>query len=225
MANKIDKKELTEPDKFQVLFMSVRTFILKHRIRIYTGAGIAILIMAIAGGWHVYQLNYEKRADQTYAKVLAAARKAGSPAGDAASIQGYKDLIQKFPRSRAAAIAHYRSGSLYLSRNEIEPAIQAYQDSLNKVDKESDLVTLAYHGLGVCYEIKKDFKKALESFEKASNTKTASSFEALNFNGMARAHEAMNSPAKAAEYYRKALGKTKDPAMTMYLKRKIANLG
>jgi tetratricopeptide (TPR) repeat protein len=225
MTNKIDKKELTEPDKFQILFMSARTFILKHRIRIYTAAGIAVLIMAIAGGWHVYRLNYEKRAEQAYAKVLDAAQKAGSPTGDTAAIQGYKDVIQKFPRSRAASIAYYRLGSLYLGRNEIEPAIQAYQDSLKKSDKESDLVTLTYHGLGVCFEIKKDFKMALESFENASNTKTASSFEALNYSGMARVYEAMNSPAKAAEYFRKALVKTKDPVMTIYLKRKIANLG
>jgi hypothetical protein len=42
---------------------------------------------------------------------------------------------------------------------------------------------------------------------------------------MARVYEAMNSPAKAAEYFRKALVKTKDPVMTIYLKRKIANLG
>ncbi len=39
-------------------------------------------------------------------------------------------------------------------------------------------------------------------------TNTASSFEALNYTSIARVHEAMNSPAKAVEFYRKALGKT-----------------
>jgi len=56
-------------------------------------------------------------------------------------------------------------------------------------------------------------------------TNTASSFEALNFNNIARIHEAMNHPGKAAEFYRKALGKTTDPLMMMYLKRKISILG
>jgi len=35
----------------------------------------------------------------------------------------------------------------------------------------------------------------------------------------------MNHPAKAAEFYRKALDKTTDPLMMMYLKRKISILG
>ena len=56
-------------------------------------------------------------------------------------------------------------------------------------------------------------------------TNTASSFEALNYTSMARVHESMNSYAKAVEFYRKALEKTTDPLMTLYLKRKISNLG
>jgi tetratricopeptide (TPR) repeat protein len=90
---------------------------------------------------------------------------------------------------------------------------------------DSDLVTLAYNGLGACHEGKKDFNKALESIEKAMKSRTASSFEALNYTSMARVHESMNSYAKAVEFYRKALEKTTDPLMTLYLKRKISNLG
>jgi hypothetical protein len=56
-------------------------------------------------------------------------------------------------------------------------------------------------------------------------TSTASSFEILNYTSTARVHEAMNSPEKAVEFYRKALGKTTDPLMTLYLKSKISILG
>ena len=131
----------------------------------------------------------------------------------------------KYPRSQAAVTAYYRLGNLYFGRHEIDAAIRAYQDFLKKAPAESDLVTLAYNGLGACQEAKKDFNKALESYEKAMKTNTASSFEALNYTSIARIHEAMNNPAKAVEFYRKALGKTTDPLMTLYLKRKISNLG
>ena len=151
--------------------------------------------------------------------------KTGSSAGDTVAIKGYKDLVDQYPRSGAAVAAYYRLGNLYLGRNEINAAITAYQDFLKKAPSDSDLVTLAYNSLGSCYEIKKDFNKALEIFENAVKTSTGSSFEAMNYDNIARVYEAMNNPVKAVEFYRKALGKTTDPLMTLYLKRKISILG
>lgn len=225
MATKLDKKDLYEPDKLQIVFLRVRTLVEKHRIPLYAGAGVLILVLLIVGAWHLYQLNYETSAEKMYSKVFESSQKAGSPAGNTAAIQGYKDLILQYPRSRAAVTAHYRLGNLYFERNEVDTAILAYQDFLNKAPLDNDLVTLTYNALGACHEAKKDFNKALESLEKAMKTNTASSFEALNYTSMARVHEAMNSYVKAVNYYRKALEKTTDPLMTLYLKRKISSLG
>lgn len=221
MVKKIDKKELNEPDKLQLFFLSARAFTERHRTRIYAGTGIFFFILALIGGWYLYRLNYEKSAG----KIFETAQKAGSPDGDQAAIQEYKDLIVQYPQSRAAVVARYRLGHLYFSRQEIDEAILAYTDFLNASPADSDLVTLAYNALGACHEEKKDFKKALESFENAMKSNTASSFEALNYISVARVHEAMNSPEKAVEFYRKALGKTTDPLTTLYLKRKISILG
>jgi len=225
MAAKIDKKELTEPDKLQLFFYRVRMFAKKNRNRIYAGAGLFLLIAVVAGGWYLYRLNYETSAGNTYARVFESAIKAGSPAGDAETIKGYKDLIARYPRSQAAITAYYRLGNLYFGRQEVDAAISAYQDFLDRAGEGSDLVTLTYNSLGSCYELKKDFNKALDSYEKAMKTKTALSFELLNYRNIARVYEAMNNAAKAAEYYRKALEKTTDPLMTLYLKRKISLLG
>lgn len=225
MAGKINKKELTEPDKLQLFFLRIRTFVEKHRSRIYFVAGFCLFIVLLTGGWYLYRINYEASAGKMYARVSETAIKAGPPAGDAAAIRGYKDLIAQYPRSHAAITAYYRLGNLYLNRQEVDAATKAYEDFLQKAPEDSDLLTLAYNGLGTCYEVKKDFKKALDYFEKAMKTSTASSFEALNFSNVGRIYEAMNNPTKSAEFYRRALGKTTDPLMTLYLKRKIAILG
>jgi len=225
MAAKIDKKELTEPDKLQLFFYRVRMFAKNNRNRIYAGAGIFLLIVMVAGGWYLYRLNYENSAGNTYARVFESAMKAGSPAGDAETIKGYKDLITRYPRSRAAITAYYRLGNLYFGRQEVDAAISAYQEFLDRAGEGSDLVTLAYNGRGSCYELKNDFNKALDSYEKAMKTKTALSFELLNYRNIARVYEAMSNADKAVEYYRKALEKTTDPLMTLYLKRKISLLG
>jgi len=225
MVDKLDKKDLSEPDQLQLLFIKVRTFIENHKKRLYVGSGIAGIIFLLAGGWYLYQLNYETRAEKSYAKVFEAAQKAGSPAGDPVTIKGYKDLILQYPHSRAAVTAHYRLGNLHFSRHEIDAAILAYESFLNKASTDNDLVTLAYSSLGACYEEMKNFNKALESLDKAMKTNTASSFEVLNYISTARVYEAMNNPLKALEFYRKALEKTTDSIMTLYLKRKISTLG
>jgi tetratricopeptide (TPR) repeat protein len=225
MAAKIDKKELEEPDKLQLFFLSIRAFAERNRTAIYTGTGIFVFLVLLAGGWYAYQLNYETSAGKIYTHILETAMKAGSPSGDTAAIKGYKDLVGQYPRSGAAVAAYYRLGNLYFGRNEIDAAIAAYQDFLKKAPLESDLVTLAYNSLGSCYEIKKDFSKAVELFENAVKTSSGSSFEAMNYESIARVYEAMNNPVKAVEFYQKALGKTTDPLMTLYLKRKISILG
>jgi tetratricopeptide (TPR) repeat protein len=225
MAAKINKKELNEPDKLQLFFLRIRTFVEKHRSRIYFVAGFCFLIVILSGGWYLYQTNYETSARKMYARIFETAIKAGSPADDTTAIKGYKDLIAQYPRSHAAITAYYRLGNLYVNRQEVDAATKAYEDFLVKAPEDSDLLTLAYNGLGTCYEVKKDFKKSLDCFEKAMKTGTAKSFEALNFSNVGRIYEAMNNPTKATEFYRKALGKTTDPLMTLYLKRKIAILG
>ncbi|MDO9230394.1 MAG: tetratricopeptide repeat protein [Syntrophales bacterium] len=225
MAAKMDKHELNEPDKLQLLFLRVRAFIEQHRTRIYAGGGIFILIALLAGGWYLYRIYYQTSAGKIYNQIFEAAAKAGSPAGDMAAIKGYKDLISRYPRSLAAVTAYYRLGNLYFGRREYDAAIGAYQDFLRNTSAESDLMTLAYSGLGASQEAKNDLNKALESYDLAMKTRTAPSFEALNYSNIARIHEAKNDSVKAAEFYRKALEKTMDPLMTLYLKRKLAILG
>lgn len=225
MAAKMDKHELNEPDKLQLFFLRIRTFAEKHRARIYAGGGIFILIALLAGGWYLYRDHYQTSAGKIYNQILEAAAKAGSPAGDVPAIKGYKELISQYPRSRAAITAYYRLGNLYMGRREYDAAISVYQDFLRYTSAESDLMTLAYIGLGASHEAKNDFNKALEFYNLAMKTRAASSFEALNYSNIARTYEAKNDPVKAAEFFRKALEKTKDPLMTLYLKRKLAILG
>jgi predicted negative regulator of RcsB-dependent stress response len=225
MAEKMDKHELNEPDKLQIFFLRVRTFAEKHRTRFYAGGGIFILIVLLAGGWYIYRDHYQTSAGKMHNQIIEAAAKAGSPAGDMEAVKGYKDLISQYPRSRAAVTAYYRLGNLYLGRRDYDAAIVAYQEFLKNSSAESDLVTLAYGGLGASQEAKKDLNKALEAYDMAIKTSSANSFQALNYSNIARIHEAKNDPVKAAEFYRKALEKTTDPLMTLYLKRKLAILG
>jgi tetratricopeptide (TPR) repeat protein len=225
MAVKIDKNELNEPDKLQLFFLSLRAFIEKNRTRIFSAAGIFLLILIFASGWYLYQVNYESNAEKMFFRIVDEKMKAGSPAGDSAAITGCKEVIAKYPRSQAAISAHYKLANLYGARKEYDPAIATYQEFLAKASSDNDLVSLAYNGLGSCFEAKKDFDKALVNFESGLKANAASSFETLHLGSIARVYEEMKNPAKAVEYYKKALERTSDPMMSLYLKRKISILG
>ena len=226
MAAKMKKHELEEPDKLQLFFDRVRTFAQEHRSKLYAGGAFILLVLLAGGGWYLYQDRYQKAADALYGQVIDAAAKATEPAaGKEASIMGYKELIAKYPKSRAAATAYYRLGSLHYDRGEYDAAIDAARKFLDRAPTESDLKPLAYLDIGASHEAKKELDKALESYEQALKAPASAPFEALVYGNIARIHEEKNEAAKAVEFYRKALGKTTDPLMTLYLKRKIALLG
>jgi tetratricopeptide (TPR) repeat protein len=225
MAAKMNKKEIEEPDKLQVIFLKLRELGAKNKKVIYTGGIVVFLLIGFIGVWYLYQLDYENSASKIYGRVFETAMKAGGPTGDDASLKGYTDLVAKYPRSRAAITAYVRLGNVYFNRHEIDTAIRYYQDFLNKAPADNDFLSLVYNSLGCCYEIKKDYSKALHFFERALNTNTTASFAAINYTGMARIYEAMNNPVKAFESYGKALEKTTDSLMILYLKKKISDLG
>ena len=74
MAGKLSKQELKEPDKFQVMLAKGMTWLTEHKQKIYIASGIVTVILLVAAGWYIYSLNYEKSAQQIYARVY------GSPA-------------------------------------------------------------------------------------------------------------------------------------------------
>jgi tetratricopeptide (TPR) repeat protein len=77
--------------------------------------------------------------------------------------------------------------------------------------------------LGYCYEAKKDLKVALEYFEKAQKSDNIG-FESFGFRNIARIYEQLNDKKNALENYKKALQKTTDPSITVFIKRKISFL-
>jgi predicted negative regulator of RcsB-dependent stress response len=217
MTGKLSKQELKEPDKFQVMLAKAMTWLTENKRKIYIVSGLLTATVLIAGGWYVYSLNYEKSAQQVYARVY------GPPAAENPAAV-YKEVISQYPRSHAAAIAHYRLANVHYLQNDFDAAIKAYEAFLKQTADRNELKPLAYAGLGYCYESKNDLKNALANFEKAASLKSGQVFEGMNHQNIARIYEAMNDRPKALEHYQKALGKNVDPASELLIKRKIATL-
>jgi tetratricopeptide (TPR) repeat protein len=217
MAEKLSKQELKEPDKFQVMLSEMVLYLTENRKKFYIAGAVFVAILVIAGGWYLYDLDTEKSAQQLYTRAYYATTVEG-----ATGI--FKDVLGKYPSSRAAVLTNYRLAGLYYQQGDFDAAVRHYEAFSQKTPDKSDLKTIAYMGLGHCYEAKKDFKNALAAFEKAASSKTGEVFAGLNDQNIARVYEAMNDPAKALEYYQKALTKNADPLSELLIKRKIATL-
>ena len=219
MTGKITKQELKEPDKFQVMLSWVMAYQAKNKKKIYIAGAVFVAVLLIASAWYLYDLDMEKSAQKIYARSFY------TVAGDITAATGvYKEVLAKYPRSRAAVLANYRLAGLYYQQKDFDAAIRHYEAFLQQAPDQSDLKAIAYMGLGHCHESKKDFKNALAAFEKAAGSKAGQVFGGLNNQNIARVYEAMNDRAKALEYYRKALTNNADPITELLLKRKIAAL-
>jgi len=161
-----------------------------------------------------------KNADKLYALAYDARMKGNL----IEAIKSYRDVTTKYPDTQAGALACYQLGNLYFHLDQVDASIRAYQEFLGKAVKDSDLLALAYGGLGYCCESRKNFKDALISFEKALKADLRGSFAGINYRNIARIYEQMNNRGKAIEYYRKALNKNNDPFVDLVIKRKISSL-
>ncbi len=219
MAAKLSKRELKEPDKLQVMLSQVLTYLAENKTKLYIAGAVFVTVLLIAGGWYVYDLDMEKSAQKTYTRSFYTAAGDGKAAADI-----YKEVLAKYPRSRAAVLSNYRLAGLYYQQKDFDAAIRHYEAFLQQMPDQGDLKTIAYMALGYSHEAKKDFKNALAAFEKATGGKAGQVFGGLNHQNLARVYEAMNDRTRALEYYRKALTNSTDPITELLLKRKIATL-
>ncbi|MGA9109538.1 MAG: tetratricopeptide repeat protein, partial [Smithella sp.] len=93
----------------------------------------------------------------------------------------------------------------------------------SRISYHAGIKFLALTSMGYCYEAKKDFKSALDYYEKAQKSDNTG-FESIGFRNIGRAYELLNDKKNALENYKKALEKTTDPAMVSFIKYKISSL-
>jgi len=225
MSAKLSKKELKEPDIFQSSFEKITDYISENTVRFFAIATTAILTVVIAFGIYLYWGNYQTTAAQIYAKAQAGmSRGAENPEAVKESMKIFQELIDKYPHSWSARMAHYHLGNLYYSLGDIDNAITSYKKFVSSTTADdAGIKFLALTSLGYCFEAKKDFKSALTYFEEAQKSNNTG-FEAIGYRNIARIYEELKDKKKALENYQNALARTIDPSMALFIKRKISSL-
>jgi len=230
VANKNLKVDLNEPDQLQTMTERLLEYIMERKTYFIAAGSVILGAIIIVLGVYLYSMNYESNAEEVYAKAFNTYSFADVNNGmesDALknAVVLYEELGRDYPRSDAAALSFYNLGNIFFNIGEMDKAIEAYKSFIKKSPRNSVLTSLAYYGLGYCYEKKDDYAQSLESFRQSDENLKGKHFKAINYSNIARIYEKMDEPEKALEYYRKVLEYTEDPFMNVLVKGKIAALG
>ena len=225
MAAKLSKKDLNGPDAFQSTIELVSDYISENKKRFYSIVTAIVLAAIIAFGIYMYWSNYQSSAREMYAKAQKnIAQNADTPENTLINIKIFQELIDKYPHSWSARMAHYHLGNIYYNSGEFDKAIADYKKFVSsRISEHGGIKFLALTSIGYCYEAKKDFQSALEYFEKAQESKNAG-FESTGFCNIARIYELLNDKKNALENYKKALENTTEPSKVIFIKYKISSL-
>jgi predicted negative regulator of RcsB-dependent stress response len=226
MAGKLSKEDLNGPDAFQSTIELINDYISENKKRFYSIVTAIVLAAGIAFGIYMYWSHYQYSAKEMYAKAqeINTANIPENQESVTKKIKIFEELIDKYPHSWSARMAHYHLGNIYYHMGEFDKAIADYKKFVSfRMSDKAGIKFLALTSIGYCYEAKKDFKSALEYFDKAQKSKN-SGFESVAFSNIARIYELMNDKKTALENYKKALEKATDPSKAVFIKYKISSL-
>ena len=119
MAAKLSKKELKQPDAFQSSIEVIQDYISENEKRFYAIVAAIVIASLIAFGFYMYWDHYQASAREMYNK---AQQNIQTPDDAMRNIKVYQELINKYPHSWSARMAHYHLGNIYYSLgNTIKP--------------------------------------------------------------------------------------------------------
>jgi tetratricopeptide (TPR) repeat protein len=226
---KITKKKLKEPDEFVTFTEKAFLYITQHLRPIATGGIIVLILLLSIYIFYRWEAKKEGEAQQKFNLAVETYQIVSSPQREG-SIQEYKDVLKKFdevtkkfPRTSSGKLSILYKGNIHLRLREFEEGIKAYQTFLQKGEGEKLYRLFALEGLGYAYEGKKDYEKALTTFQKI--VEIGESFELANaYLNIGRCEETLGKNKEALESYKNYLKVSQKSYMTNIVLRKISRL-
>lgn len=181
MADKLDRKQLKQPDEFQVVAGKALRWILDNQGRVIAGV-VAVAVIAV-GAWAFasWRDSREEKAGAALSEALELASRplAGEAAPgepqdsfatkaerDKAVIGALQKVRSQFGGSRAAQTAQAELGFHEQSAGESAAAAKDLQDFLSSAGREHPLRAMAQEALGYALEAQGKLDDAKAAFEK-----------------------------------------------------------
>ena len=212
-TRRITRKELRQPDRFQVATEKALEYFASHKNLVFAVVGALVLIGLAVLGWQLFKERQNNAAALEFANATALYQ-----------AEKYREAltalekVQSYRWSHYAGLAHLYQANSHIALGEIDKALSSSQRAVAASRPNTLYRQLALMTLANAAEQKGDCRQALETFDEARKITAAQQDEALL--GKARCLEKTGDIAGALAAYKEYV---KDQP-TSILSAKVAEL-
>jgi len=219
------KRDLSNPDEFVTFWAKVFEFIAKHKIQVACGLGVFIVSIIVAA---LIGYSLKKSEDRAFALLQQGITKYQTllKTGDSntAYLDAGKDfelIIQKYSGRNGGKMASLVYANLCYSAGDYDKAIAMYKKLLMDLNDEPFLKNLILNDLGYSYGAKKDYRNAVEYFERIATSPDFSLKDEALFN-LGTLYAAIGDNAKSVAAFKKILSDHSGSMYSEIVKEKVA---
>jgi len=171
VKKKITKKKLKQPDEFLSFSEKSYLWISQHLRKIAMGALIVFIISLSIFLYRMWDQKKEVEANQKFASALEAYQHLISPYQERSQpeykqvLERFEEVVKNYSRTSSGRFSLIYKGAIHLRLGEFDEAINAYEGFLKKAGKEKLYQLFALEGLGYAFEGKKDYEKAVKTYQ------------------------------------------------------------
>jgi len=194
-TRRITRKELRQPDRFQVATEQALEFYRAHTNLVFAAIGALALIVVVIVAWQMFKVRQNTAAAQEF-----------TVATELYQGQKYREALAAFAKveqyrwSRYAGLAYLYQANSQIALGEFDKALSSAQRAVTASTPDTLYRQLALMALANAAEQKNDCRQAVESYNEAQKIATAQQGEALL--GKARCLEKIGNPAGALVTYK-----------------------
>ena len=197
-SKRITRKELRQPDWFQVNTDKALEFFEQHKAIVLGAVGAFIVVMVVLWSWQNFKEKQNSAASQEFNKAVELYQEAKY----AEALSSF-EKVQSYRWSRYAGLAHLYQANIHLAKSDLDKALSAAQRAVSATKPDSLYRQLALMALASAEERLNQCKTAIEHFSEAQRINGALQASALL--GKARCAEQLGDKAMMISAYKEYL--------------------
>jgi predicted negative regulator of RcsB-dependent stress response len=216
-SRRISRKELRQPDWFQTVTGDALESYKRHRVAVYLGIAVIILLCLGIWGWGVFKERQDSIATQEFGQAMTQYH-AGKYREAIASLE----KVQTHRWSRYANLAHFYEANSYLALKDFTKATHAAQRFIVGTDQNSLMRQMGLLTLADIEERQSQCKEAITNYTEAAKIKGAFTDRAIL--GQARCSVQMGDVKGGIGAYRQLLKEQAESPFASYVRFQIGEL-
>ena len=194
-SRRISRKELRQPDKFQLASESAIEYYSAHKTLVFSAAAAVIVVLAVIWGWQAFKAKQNIEASQEFTTALSLYQS-----------EKYRDAIPAFEKvktyrwSKYSVLAHLYLANSYIATKQLDKALSQAQRSLTATKPNTLYRQIALFTLANVEEQKTQCQAAIDHYDQAQ--RIAGALQASAALGKARCAEQTGDTKTAVATYK-----------------------